>query len=283
LCELGLNPENFNPRVLYALKVKKTDYSDVPYCHTHDFTSIIYIISGECEYNINNMVYHVKKDDIIIFNPDTSHCCIMNHGNEVVQFQAGIDNIFIESLPKGYLISMDKSPVISMNKYSREFIKCYNEILAEQEKGEPGCFLMIKSLLMKLIVIILKETHASDYKVKDDSINFEPYDRTTIISSLMNYMNKNYMQQISLDKISRNMYLSPAYISKVFKEETGESPINYLIKTRLSNACDMLKKNSLSIKQISKNVGYEDAYYFSKLFKKYYGVPPSKYIKEKKP
>jgi AraC-like DNA-binding protein len=279
LCELGINPENFNPRVLYAVKIKKKDSSDSTSSQTHDYASIIYMISGECAYNINDTLYPVKKDDIIILNPDTPHSCIMKSGKEVVQFHAGIDNIFIESLPKGYLIAKVQSPVVRMDKYSREFIKCYNEILVEQEKGEPGCCLMIKSLFMKLIILIIKETYASDYNLSDDSINFEPYDRTTIINSLMNYMDENYMQQISLDKISRNMYLSPAYISKVFKEETGESPINYLIKTRLSKACEMLKKDSLSIKQISKGVGYEDAYYFSKLFKKYYGVPPSKYTK----
>ena len=71
------------------------------------------------------------------------------------------------------------------------------------------------------------------------------------------------------------MYLSPAYISKIFKEETGESPINYLIKVRLSKAEDYLKESNFSIKEIAHAVGYEDAYHFSKLFKKYYGYPPS--------
>jgi AraC-like DNA-binding protein len=65
------------------------------------------------------------------------------------------------------------------------------------------------------------------------------------------------------------------YISKIFKEETGDSPINYLIKIRLEKASFLLKKNKeISIKEISKLVGYEDAYYFSKLFKKYYDISP---------
>ena len=76
------------------------------------------------------------------------------------------------------------------------------------------------------------------------------------------------------------MYLSPVYISKIFKEETGESPINYLIKIRLEKARDILiKDDNSSIKSIANEVGYEDAYHFSKLFKKYYGISPLYYRK----
>ncbi|NMB97488.1 MAG: helix-turn-helix transcriptional regulator [Clostridiaceae bacterium] len=82
-----------------------------------------------------------------------------------------------------------------------------------------------------------------------------------------------------MDKISRNMYLSPVYISKIFKEEIGESPINYLIKVRLSKALELLKEGNMTVKSVAKSVGYNDVYHFSKLFKKYYSVPPSK-VKE---
>lgn len=76
------------------------------------------------------------------------------------------------------------------------------------------------------------------------------------------------------------MYLSPVYISKIFKEETGESPINYLIKIRLEKARDiLLTSEGGSIKSIANSVGYEDVYHFSKLFKKYYGISPLYYKK----
>ena len=85
-----------------------------------------------------------------------------------------------------------------------------------------------------------------------------------------------------LDQIAQNMYLSPVYISKIFKEEMGESPINYLIKIRREKASLMLlESDMLSIKEIADQVGYDDVYYFSKLFKKYYGSSPLYYRKEK--
>ncbi len=76
------------------------------------------------------------------------------------------------------------------------------------------------------------------------------------------------------------MYLSPVYISKIFKEKTGDSPINYLIRVRLSKAREMLTEGRGSIRSISAMVGYDDVYHFSKLFKKHYGVSPMYYRKK---
>ena len=90
-------------------------------------------------------------------------------------------------------------------------------------------------------------------------------------------MNDNYMNDISLDKISKNMYLSPFYVSRIFKSETGETPIRHLIDIRLERARELLEENSHdSIQEIAAQVGYDDAYHFSKLFKKKYGCSPSK-------
>ena len=71
------------------------------------------------------------------------------------------------------------------------------------------------------------------------------------------------------------MYLSPVYISKIFKEKTGDSPINYLIRIRLEKAKEMLDSDSTkSIREIAQKVGYEDMYHFSKLFKRHFGISP---------
>lgn len=73
------------------------------------------------------------------------------------------------------------------------------------------------------------------------------------------------------------MYLSPYYISKIFKSETGDAPISYLIDIRLSHAMELLKNGSCdSVQQAAQMVGYDDAYHFSKLFKKKYNISPSK-------
>ena len=110
---------------------------------------------------------------------------------------------------------------------------------------------------------------------------FESRSKGYVVKRIIAYMNENYASHISLDQIAANMYLSPVYISKIFKEETGESPIRYLIKIRLEKAKEILEKeNCGSVRNVSLAVGYEDVYYFSKLFKKYYGIAPVYYKRQ---
>ena len=130
---------------------------------------------------------------------------------------------------------------------------------------------------MKLIALFLKETNYVKNKKKFDRYDFPFYDKSNVVKIILEYFDTNYMKNISLDDMSRNMYISSVYISKVFKEKTGESPINYLINLRLEKAKDLLISTESPVKAIAQSVGYSDAYYFSKLFKKYYGNSPCKF------
>lgn len=276
MCDLGINAEDFNPRVFYVLK-RKFDYESNPSYHSHDYISLIYILSGTCNYNIDGASYAVKKGDLVVCNPGVFHGKTLLPGEEVSEFHVGFNNVTLRNLPPHCIIDHKSCPVISFTKYETDFYKCYNEILLEQEKNEPGCDLILKSLIMKLISIFLKEAHHTEFSGESTPLNFEYYEKTDVVNAIASYINENYMNNMSLDKISRNMYLSPAYVSKIFKEETGDSPINYLIKVRLSKARDILEEGRLSIKAAAERVGYTDVYHFSKLFKKYYGYPPSKH------
>jgi len=143
-----------------------------------------------------------------------------------------------------------------------------------------GKYFMLKTHLMQMLLLVMREITGEENS-DQKSCTFESYNKSYAVNRIINYLNENYDQKISLEQIAHNMYLSPVYISKIFKEETGESPINYLIKIRLEKARDiLLNADGGSIKNIANLVGYEDVYHFSKLFKKYYGISPLYYKKK---
>lgn len=277
--DLGIMPDNFNPRVLYVLKSVFGENSVSNY-HHHDFLEIKYILSGTGTYRIADETLQVKKGDVIICNPFVAHKKAISGSEPLVEFDIGVDTLHIQDLPPGCLISPEASPLVNLWKYSADFTRCCGELLLEHENDQPGRELLLKALVMKLLVLILKATYTQDSTEEKSGVSFESSDRINIVNTIIDYLNENYMKSISLHKISRNMYLSPAYISKVFKEQTSESPINYLIKIRLARAEEMLKGDTQSIKEIAKSVGYNDVYHFSKLFKKYYNCSPSTFRRQ---
>ena len=111
---------------------------------------------------------------------------------------------------------------------------------------------------------------------------FESVNKKYVVEQIVSYFEDHYAEKISLDTIAENMYLSPFYISKIFKSETGEAPIRHLINIRLQKALELLQKEGYTnIKEVAAAVGYDDAYHFSKLFKKAYDVTPMEYRKGK--
>ena len=275
MCDLKIDVDNFNPKMLYTFTEKYNDKSTITY-HCHDFLSIIYILTGTCTYNISGVPHKVKKGDLLVFNPNVYHGKVLTEGSEIYEFQLGFENFHIRGLLPNHFIEDNVSPIINVANYESELLKFCSDVLSEQRKNQLSLELALKALGMKLLSILFNATYESSTLKEKGILNLENYDKTTIVNTVLEFINDNYMYNLSLDAISQNMYLSPVYISKIFKESTGDSPINYLIKLRLSKAKELLETGDQPVNKVSMAVGYADVYHFSKLFKKYYGCPPSK-------
>lgn len=97
------------------------------------------------------------------------------------------------------------------------------------------------------------------------------------IQRCLSYINKNFNQNINLVKIADAGKISPFYLNKKFKEIIGETPIQYLIKTRIKKSASLLIDTNMRIEEIAVQCGFENANYFAKVFKKYTGLSPSQY------
>lgn len=93
------------------------------------------------------------------------------------------------------------------------------------------------------------------------------------------YIHENYMKNITLEDLGAYIGYNPSYFSSLFKKETGTSFIEYLSKTRIEKAKDLLRESDLRVQDISLMVGYNDVKYFSKSFIKHTGLKPNEYRK----
>lgn len=98
-----------------------------------------------------------------------------------------------------------------------------------------------------------------------------------IIRSAQDYILANYNKDLILDDVSKELQISPYYFSKLFKKRTGSTFIEYLTNVRIERAKEFLRNTNKSMKEICLDVGYSDANYFSRTFKKNVGVTPSEY------
>lgn len=107
-----------------------------------------------------------------------------------------------------------------------------------------------------------------------------PVDSTNLIENAKKVIESNYAGDISLEQVARHVHLSPAYLSELFKKQTGMSFIDYKTIVRIENAKKLIMIPSMTISEVSLKVGYTDPKYFSKLFKKITGKTIYEYKKD---
>lgn len=99
----------------------------------------------------------------------------------------------------------------------------------------------------------------------------------TVLDRAMSYIHDKLQEDISLEDVAEHVHLNPHYFSKVFKQQTGETFIDYLTRLRIERAKELIGEGHLSLKEVCYLVGYNDPNYFSRVFKKVTGLTPTEY------
>ena len=118
---------------------------------------------------------------------------------------------------------------------------------------------------------LIKYQNRNNKANKNNSTLYKQF-RETII-----YINNNYRMNLTLEQIEEDMCVTERQLLYMFKIYVGLSPINYINKFRISNACELLKQSDLKIKTIAEMVGVEDEKYFMRMFMKWKGMSADEY------
>lgn len=98
-----------------------------------------------------------------------------------------------------------------------------------------------------------------------------------VVEAVIHYMKENLEKRLTLQDMAEYIGYSPSHFSSVFKQATGHAPLAYFNILKMEAACQMLDNTNMRVNQICYKIGFEDCYYFSRLFAKIVGMPPSKY------
>lgn len=115
-------------------------------------------------------------------------------------------------------------------------------------------------------------------KTIDYISTYEPSRASLVASKACDYIKTNYMNpELSVNDVATDQFINQTYLRTMFKEEMNLTVSDYITKIRLENAREMLKKKQYLLADIAEKVGYSDASYFSKSFKKFFGLSPSQF------
>ncbi len=267
--------EDLNPTFLYTWKGTRSE--DEASYHSHEFLEVAFVMSGEGKYRIEDEIFTISEGDLLILNPGVRHQALFVKESLVptTEFFVGASNIQIPGFAHNYMPVPNGGHMIhTTGELRQKLFKICSSMEVEKASVREGRYFMLKAYLIQLLVLIIREQ--CEPAEPTTGYAFESVNKKYVVEQMVNYLEDHYNEKISLDQIAENMYLSPFYISKIFKSETGDTPIRHLINIRLEKARELLAGGyGGSTQEVAAMVGYDDAYHFSKLFKKHYGITPS--------
>ena len=253
------------------------DSNTLPHWHNH--FEMVLPDNGTCTVYVNGSSFFVSKTQLIIIPPGSLHSIFPQGPCDYCAIVAG-ESLF-EGLRTDPHISNVFSPFMSIGLYPPivlsaqdiTYTKCFGlvcELCRENIQKNGGYQARIKSLLVMLFSFIydnLAENFFEKIKISDS---------TRLIKSSLDYIKLHYNERITVNDISEYCHLSIQHFSRLFKSLTGKTFVEYLTLFRLEQARKILIGTDIPIIQIPELVGFCNGNYFSRLYKKYYGSPPSR-------
>lgn len=265
------NIQKLNSKLLYISMSKyEGDWHSIP--HTHHFTELIYILSGKGCFLLNEQVYPITSDDLIIVTPNTEHTEQSLDANPLEYIVLGIEGItFLEKGGENEAVH-----ILCNYSHKTELRTILNMLLMEAQHEQYGYQLICQNLLEILLVYITRTQMLIPASVGSAKMTKE-------CGQIKRYLDSNYSDSITLDTLADMTHMNKYYLVHAFNRYTGLSPINYLNSRRLKVSEELLTTTNHSIAQIAGLVGFSSQSYFAQVFKKEKGITPNEYRRSNTP
>ena len=248
--------------------------------HHHDFSKIVILIDGDLSYYIEGKAYILKPWDILFVNKNEIHKPVVNPDKYYERIVIWLNPDFMAKYAQGnndllkcFEVAIKNNyNLLRLNMKSIEIIKnLIQDIQNCNNSNEFGSEILKESLFVQLMVLMNRLFLNSD---KNRDIEDIQYDKT--IEGVLNYINSNLENDLSIDTIASEFFISKYYLMRKFKNQIGSSIHNYVVQKRLILARSLIS-DGLSMSSVCSRCGFNDYSSFVRAFKKVYGVSPSNY------
>lgn len=217
-----------------------------------DYYDLTMVVKGELSYTVNNEHILLQSADVMLLPPGTVRSRF-ERDNTVTYISFNFrsnEKIDLPFLMKG---ALTKEILSLFNAFTPQY-------LSSQTRGKEKA-----ANIVGYILEVLTEFN----------INIS---QNHHIKKAIEYIDEHISDPITLSDLASILHLSREYTANIFKKETGMTVSTFINNRKLALACDMLRSGDTSLTEISKSLGYENYGYFSRIFKKKFGISPMRYI-----
>ena len=268
---LRFSPEDTDSQDVTLLNASSSryegDWPSIP--HSHAFTELFYVRDGRGEFLLEDKIYPISKDDLIIVNPHINHTEISKGTPPLSYFTVGVEGVcFSFNDQKEYRI-------FNCRKKETDLLFYFDSLFQELDKQSEG-YEKICNYLLHILILQLQRITDSPFEL------ITAQHPSKECAYIKRYLDSNYSENITLDHLSALSHLNKYYLSHEFTKYYGISPMNYLSRKRIDVCKELLENTDYGISDIAHLVGFSSQSYLSQSFRKSCGMTAGTYRKFKK-
>lgn len=242
--------------------------------HRHTSYECIYIKKGRVKYWCNNQEFMVKTGDFYFIQPGQKH--------KEVGYDEPLEFIYLKfkyNSLKGktyYIVPQCSDPKLQViRNIDKDIVALMGKVYLELQNKQLGTKQIVEAIILQLIWFIIRKLNL----VKQTDEGEFGY-KNTLVEKAINYIKVNKYNKIAIKQIAEHCNVSSDYLSHIFKEVTDFTPLQYVDHIKMDEAIKMVLFKEMNIGEIAYKLGYTDSLYFSKKFKRIFGVSPTNYKKQ---
>lgn len=233
---------------------------------------LIYCIDGHGYIQLDEELHKVTKNTYYIIKAKTPHLYWASKSAPWsiywIHFGGKRSHSFRENFGKVLPI------VPSLNSRTEYRIRLFNEILTVMESGFTKDIVEYSNLWLNSLL-------ASFFYVNTFRAA-KGYQSRDLVDQSIFFMHENIKRCLKMAEIAMNVNLSESHLSKIFRNKTGTSPMDYFINLKMQEAIRLLSNHKMQIKEVAYALGYNDPFYFSRIFTQHIGSNPTSFLKTSK-
>ena len=229
---------------------------------------LLYIAAGQGHFFINGQERVVSAGNIIVYLPGQPQEYVYYKDDKTDVYWVHFTGSDVERIIDYYNIRLSENIIYIGTSPDYQWL--FGQIIQEMQLCRPRFEELISLLLRNIFILISRNLIGANRA--DNSLENE-------VELAMHYFRENYRSEVNVEDYALSRGMSASNFYRVFKQISGSTPLQFILKLRLSNAQNLLENSNLTIAEIASAVGYENPLYFSRLFHKHIGVSPSEYRK----
>jgi len=255
------------PRVKYPPNKEghPHQYQSVAVGRTLTDYQIVYITKGRGVFETGHETHVVVPGSVMLIFPGIRHIYKPDFNVGWTEYWVGFKGPYADTLWKQGFLSPEK-PLYEVG-LQNSLLSIYSRIFELVETQRPLYQIRASSLVLTLIAEVL----AYERKTLQHSST------EALVEKAKFFMEENIDRVVNVDGMAKLLEVSPSHLNTVFKSYTAMTPHQYFISIKIRRAKELLETGNLPVKEIASRLGFDDQYYFSRLFHKKTGIAPSRW------